>query len=59
MTVQPAIEYSEFRNPNFIAIKANRFIAINKLSNTNICVKKTFNFPFIINSKIIVVLQQY
>jgi len=45
--VQPTIEYSEFKNPNFIAIKANKFTPITKQSIINISFKKAFNFSFI------------
>jgi len=45
--VQPAIEYSEFRNPNFIAIKANKFIPTTKQIIINISLKKAFIFSFI------------
>ena len=45
--VQPAIEYSEFKNPNFIATKANKFIAITQQTNINISLKKAFIFSFI------------
>ena len=58
--VQPAIEYSEFKNPNFIAIKANKFIAITQQTNINISLKKAFIFSFITKlQNIIEVLQQY
>ena len=58
--VHPAIEYSEFKNPNFIAIKANKFIPTTKQSNTNISLKKAFNFSFITKlQNTIEVSQQY
>ena len=52
--VQPAIEYSEFKNPNFIAIKANKFIPTTKQNNINISLKKTFIFSLMNNLKNII-----
>ena len=58
--MQPAIEYSEFKNQNFIAIKANKFIPTTKQNNINISLKKTFIFSFMTKlQNIIEVSQQY